>query len=102
MAEPEKPQNDFFNDFMFGTRPKRETPEETTNQQQEVNQNNENDPTTELPPSQLEQLLLIIQFMAPMLDKLVPTFERFQKFIAKQKQEATVSKEKPRKKNTDK
>ena len=94
MSEQERPQNDFFNDLMFG-RTNQEPPVQDTSEQQPTNDDNESDDTLNAQPTQLEQILTLVQTIGPALDKLAPLMGVVHTFFTKQK------KEQPKKENAD-
>ena len=102
MSEEERPQNDFFTDLMFGSRPRTELPKEESKEEQAINEDSKDEPVTFTPPSQLEQILMIVQFLAPSLEKLAPYLDRVNTFLTQDKKKPTVTQKITKKKNADK
>lgn len=89
MAEQQKPQRDFFDEFMFGrpiSGPRPDNQEAEPQPEEEVN----TAPAT--PPTQLEQVLMLVQTLGPTIDKLAPLIGAAHTFFTKQKKEEPSSK----------
>ncbi|MCM3763124.1 hypothetical protein M3212_20615 [Alkalihalobacillus oceani] len=98
MAEQQKPQRDFFDEFMFG-RPI--SAPQTDTQEAEPQPEKEEPTAPATPPSQLEQMLMLVQTLGPAIDKLAPLIGAAHTFFTKQKKEEPSSK-KPAEKQTKK
>ncbi|MET3506792.1 hypothetical protein [Halalkalibacter oceani] len=89
MAEQQKPRRDFFDEFMFG-RPISEP--QADNQQPEPQAEEQENTAPATPPTQLEQVLTLVQTLGPTIDKLAPLIGAAHTFFTKQKKEEPSSK----------